>query len=342
LFIIEAKLITSLNTTRTTTASDPTTTALVTSALTSSPIYTTISPYVTTTIIESKWNLTGITVASGNKNSSILSPYAVFVDDNYYIYIAEKDNSRISKWPPNLNGTASGAVYQTASGQLNKPPSLYVKAATGDIYVADESNNRVVLFANGSTTGFVMTGALSGSSFAVNAIYLDPNGTVVVGDSSRNRLYNWYTNQTMAGGQGSGSSANQFNGLKRFFIDSNYSMYVTDSTNVRVQKWSRGAASGETVAGGYSPGSGANQLSAPLGVVVDSQGNILVCDTGNHRVQKWSYGATTGQTVAGNSNGIAGSGSNELNSPKGIALDKDDNLYVADYTNLRIQKFEVL
>jgi DNA-binding beta-propeller fold protein YncE len=59
-------------------------------------------------------------------------------------------------------------------------------------------------------------------------------------------------------------------------------------------------------------------------------------------VQKWSYGATTGETVAGNSNGTAGSGPNELNSPKGIALDKDDNLYVADYTNLRIQKFEVL
>jgi hypothetical protein len=34
----------------------------------------------------------------------------------------------------------------------------------------------------------------------------------------------------------------------------------------------------------------------------------------------------TGQTTAGNSNGTAGSAPNELNSPKGIALDRGNNL----------------
>ncbi len=85
-----------------------------------------------------------------------------------------------------------------------------------------------------------------------------------------------------------------------------------------------------------------SQLSSPLGVVVDSQGNVLVCDTNNNRVQMWTPGATIGQTIAGNSNGTAGSGPNELNTPKGISIDKNDNIYVADYNNLRIQKFNLL
>jgi hypothetical protein len=36
----------------------------------------------------------------------------------FNIYIAEKNNNRISKCPPNPNGSVSEAVFQTASGQL--------------------------------------------------------------------------------------------------------------------------------------------------------------------------------------------------------------------------------
>jgi len=320
---------------------DPITTPLESSTLTSSAGDTTTVVDVTT-MANSRWNSTGITVASGNGNSSILNPYAIFVDDQYNMYIAEKENSRISKWPPNANGLSSASVFETASGQLNLPPSLYVNSVTGYIYVADESNNRVVCFTNGSTIGYNVTSILSGTSPAVSGIYLDPNGTIFITDTGQNRIYNWFTNQTAVGGQGAGSNESQLNQPKRFFIDSNYTFYVADSGNSRVQKWLRGAMSGNTVAGGYGVGSNESQLSSPLGVVVDSQGNVLVCDTSNNRVQMWTPGATIGQTIAGNSNGTAGSGAMELNSPRGIAIDRDDNLYVVDNGNLRIQKFNLL
>ncbi|CAF0953909.1 unnamed protein product [Adineta steineri] len=334
IFLLETKLSIS---------STLTTTPLFTSALTSSASPTTVVLDVTTTSSGLKWNSSGITVASGNGNSSILNPYAIFVDDEYYLYIAEKGNSRISKWPSNSNGSASSSVFRTGNSQLNQPPSLYVNSATGGIYVADESNNRVVFFANGSINGSNVTTSLSGPAYSVNAIYLNPNGTIFIGDSTRNRIYNWITNETVVGGYGTGQAANQFNAIKRFFIDTSYSFYVPDSNNNRVQKWFRGATSGITVAGGYGLGSNASQLSGPLGVVVDSQGGIIVCDSNNHRVQRWSNNSTTiGQTIAGYSNGTSGSGPYGLNSPKGIALDKNNNLYVVDANNLRIQKFNVL
>jgi sugar lactone lactonase YvrE len=314
----------------------------MTSTLMSSMGHTTSLDITTRATSESKWSSIGITVISGNGNSSILNPYGVAVDDQYFIYVAEKENYRISKWPPNPNGTASTAVFQTADGELNLPPSLYVKSPRHDIYVADESNNRVVLFLNGSTTGSSILSVLSENSPAVNAIYLDPNGTIFIGDVNGNRIYNWLTNETIAGGEGPGQDQNQFNEPKRFFIDSNYSLYIADANNNRVQKFLRGEKSGETVAGGYGLGSSAEQLSAPLGVVVDSKGNVIVCDSDNHRIQKWSQGAIIGETIAGYLNGTSGDGPDGLNTPKGIAIDKDDNLYVADTNNLRIQKFNAI
>ena len=222
------------------------------------------------------------------------------------------------------------------------PPSLYVNSTTDDIYVADEFSNRVMLFTNGLTNGSVVASPLLGTSPGVSGIFLDLNGSIFITNTGQSRIYNWITNQTAAGGQGSGPGAHQLNQPRRFFIDSNYSFYIADFNNNRIQKWSSGASSGETVAGGNGQGANANQLSSPLSVVVDSQGGVLVCDYLNHRVQRWSRGATTGQTIAGNSNGTLGTGPNELKSPRGIALDKDNNLYVADAGNLRIQKFKVV
>ena len=103
------------------------------------------------------------------------------------------------------------------------------------------------------------------------------------------------------------------------------------------------ASVGQTVAGGYGSGPALNQFSTALSVAVDSQGNILVCDSANNRVQKWTPNATAGQTVAGSPACLPGSGPNQLTAPRGIAIDKDDNLYVADGgTNYRIQRFSVV
>ncbi|CAF4200952.1 unnamed protein product, partial [Adineta steineri] len=37
-----------------------------------------------------------------------------------------------------------------------------------------------------------------------------------------------------------------------------------------------------------------------------------------------------------------GSQSNQLYQPRGLSFDDEDNLYVSDYGNHRIQKFEVI
>ena len=60
-------------------------------------------------------------------------------------------------------------------------------------------------------------------------------------------------------------------------------VYVADSQNQRVQKFS-GAGAYLTQFG--TPGSGNGQLNTASGVAVDASGLVYVTDTNNHRAQK--------------------------------------------------------
>ncbi|CAF4176203.1 unnamed protein product, partial [Adineta steineri] len=70
----------------------------------------------------------------------------------------------------------------------------------------------------------------------------------------------------------------------------------------------------------------------------DHLGQIYVADCGNNRVVRWCEGDEEGEAVVGG-NG-EGNQSNQLYSPTGLSFDNEENLYVADQGNRRIQKYE--
>src|SRR5689334_8095985 len=91
-----------------------------------------------------------------------------------------------------------------------------------------------------------------------------------------------------------------------------------------------------TVAGDGSP----KTLADPFGVAVAEDGVVYFSDAGeSNRIQKIAPdGSVT--TLAGGSEGFAdGTGAQaSFNTPSGIAIDADGNLYVADTGNNRIRK----
>ena len=88
-------------------------------------------------------------------------------------------------------------------------------------------------------------------------------------------------------------------------------------------------------------GSGDGEFRNPSALASDYEANLIVADTGNHRVVKlgsngeriWSVGA---QDAEGNPR--AGTAQEEFDSPQAITTDPENNIYVADTRNCRVQK----
>lgn len=82
----------------------------------------------------------------------------------------------------------------------------------------------------------------------------------------------------------------------------------------------------------------------PEGLACDSQGNIIIADEANHRIVKvngkrgefmWKVGRTTPEGYP-----REGTAQGEFRWLRGVCTDKDDNVYVADSLNCRVQKFD--
>jgi len=130
-------------------------------------------------------------------------------------------------------------------------------------------------------------------------------------------------------------------------------LYVVDNDNNRVQKLD---STGAFVAawGGYGTAEG--KLFDPFDIAVDgAHGAVYVTSRGNNRIEKfdtsgnfvaaWGWGVEDGSAAyqvctSGCQAGISGPGSGQFDNPRGIATD-GSHVYVADWKNRRIQKFEL-
>jgi sugar lactone lactonase YvrE len=77
----------------------------------------------------------------------------------------------------------------------------------------------------------------------------------------------------------------------------------------------------------------------PNGVVVDQLGTVYVAEEANDRIMRWVKGATQGSVIVGG-DGRQGQ-SNQLHWPVSLSFDRPGNLYVVDWGNHRVQKFNI-
>ena len=137
------------------------------------------------------------------------------------------------------------------------------------------------------------------------------------------------------GTQWVGYGIGQFEQPQGVAVDSSGNVYVADTGNDRIQKFS---SDGNFINMWGTTGNGAGQFKYPQGVAVDSSGNVYVADPGNDRISEFdSYGDLIKDwgNVTGNG---AGHGAT-VYWKVGVAVDSSGNVYVADPGNDRIQKF---
>ncbi|MCI0476152.1 MAG: hypothetical protein L0Y55_07890, partial [Anaerolineales bacterium] len=135
----------------------------------------------------------------------------------------------------------------------------------------------------------------------------------------------------------------QFEFPKNIALDARGNLFIADSDNHRIQKFS---ANGEFLLawGARSPDNVApppNTFNQPWGIAVDQAGNVYVADTWNHRVQKFDANGkfVTTWGVNGDTRGVAQVNPQMFYGPRSIAIDAQGNVLVTDTGNKRVLKF---
>ncbi|CAF0822803.1 unnamed protein product [Adineta steineri] len=234
---------------------------------------------------------------AGCNISQFRSPDGIDVDTSGRLYVADYACNQIVRFPSNSNSTTSGTLLSS----IAQAALISVNQLTNDIYVVSHTDNAVYKFVEGSGSPVVAAGG-NGNGNASNQLsgpngvyydYLNTNSLYVT-DNGNNRIMKYPSGSTnatygtvAAGGNGSGSGANQLNNPRSILVDSNGTLYIADASNNRAQRWLKNASSGITIVGG-TQGAAANQLDFPETVLFDKYGNLLISDRRNNRIQMFN------------------------------------------------------
>ena len=249
-------------------------------------------------------------------------------DNNLVQTVTNFSQTLLPSWGTTGNIIAGNGTAGSGLNQLSSPGEHFIDSS-GNIYVSDRGNSRVVKWAPNSTSGTVVASGLS----TPVGVWVDNSSNLFVVEYGTDRVTEWtpgsVTGIVVAGGNGAGSGLNQFSGPHSVYGDNNGHIYVTDQGNNRVVKWTIGAATGVVVADG---------LGNPQGIYLDNAGTVYVAEINTSKVTKWVSGSSTGITVAGG-NGSGGA-SNQLSVPIGVTVDANGNVYVSDWSNYRVVRWE--
>ena len=278
-----------------------------------------------------------------------------------------------------LAGTSTqgynGDGIDATTAWLNAPTDLAVDLL-GNIYIADAQNNRIrkLTVSTGIITTVAGTGEATYNGDGIDATTATLNipqglgvggaGNVYIADTLNNRL----RKVTVSTGKittvaGTGRAGTPVDGVlattsdlqrpSAVAVDAEGNIFIADAANHRIRKVSGSTGLITTVAGtgviGFD-GDGMDatgaQLSFPLAVAVDLIGNIYITDTVNHRLRKVTVGTGKITSIAGTGiDGYSGDGigatTSMLNYPKGVAVDRVGNVFIADSENYRIRKVSV-
>jgi uncharacterized protein (TIGR03437 family) len=308
--------------------------------------------------------------------AQLYNPSCVAVDSAGNLYICDSENYRVRKVSNGVittvagNGTPghSGDSGPATNAQLNGVSGIAVDSA-GNLYIADEFNNRVRKVSNGVITTVAGDGtpgfsgdsgpAISAELNGPSAVAVDSAGNLYICDAGNSRVRE-VSNGTITTLVGTGTAGyTGDNGPAAtagvsypsgVAVDSVGNIYICDSGNDTVREISNGVIA--TVAGNGTPGfSGDNgpatgaQLAQPKGIAVNSAGDLLIADFGNDRIRQVANGVIT--TVAGTGTyGFSGDGgpavSAQFDIPEGVAAGPAGSVYIADLGNGRIRELVVL
>ena len=284
-----------------------------------------------------------VSAESGTSASLLSRPRGVAFDGSGDMWVPDAGNNRILEFvPPFTDGMLDSLVLGQNSNTTGEPgtaanslrgPREVAFDNSGDLWVADTLNNRILEFEPNFTSGMSATRVVGQSSFTSNTcvsvcfllgIAFDSKGDLWVTNSNDNTVLE-YTSTQLQGGDfitapsltiggtfdwtcpSSNPWCDEFDGPVDIAFSWNRTMYVADFGNSRILGFDYPYTSGESpsvVVG--QPNFTANscvtsqtRICAPTGLTFDSKGNMWVADSGSDRLLEFAGPTfTTGMSAS--------------------------------------------
>lgn len=304
-------------------------------------------------------------------------PHGAAVDAVGNLFVADTFNHVIRKVTPaglmtTIAGTPQAKGYCdgvgfAAAASFNSPVGIGSDAA-GNLYVGDNGNQIirkvtpagvVALFAGRVGVKGNANGDATNATFnSPHSTVVDSGGNVFVSDGVNRVIRKITPGGTVAlfagtfnqqGTNDGVGTAARFQQPMGLAIDKSDNIYVADQNANTIRIITPGGAvttlAGKGKVSGTNDGVGAlARFTGPEGVTVDADGIVYVCDTGNSTIRRIAPDGTV-TTIAG----VAGQqgqvdGTNDVarfDTPRGITIDGNGTIYVADSVNSAIRKLVI-
>ena len=220
----------------------------------------------------------------GSGNVKFSSPTDVAITPDNHLLVC--DSFRIQKI--SMDGDCIASVGEYGSGQLqfNTPNGIAISPKSGQIYVADQCNNRIQVLNPDLTfsRSFGSKGLANGQFQSPRDIAIDSQGLVYVADYDNHRIQKFKPDGKFVAkfGREGSASLGKLKSPSGITIDPSATglVYVSEKGNCRVSVFT---LEGVFVSSFGGEGS-INQFKAPRGLTFDKKGFLYVCDYGKKKI----------------------------------------------------------
>jgi len=253
--------------------------------------------------------------------TNLSSAYGIAIDKDDNLYVLSRGHSKIFKLGEDaiarrIVGTGengfSGDGGPALDARINNPCHL-VAGSEGTLYIADSGNRRIRK--------------------------VTPDGTITTIAGTGEEGY---------GGDGGSALEAPIAFPAAITIDEEGNLYIADFINHRIRRLSKDgiitslAGTGEAEYNGDRRPALECQIGEPCGVAVDQDGYVYIGDQVNCRVRVVTPSGMmytiAGTGIQGHTGDDGPAESAQMSNPDIIAFDREDNLYVPDYSNAVVRK----